>query len=340
MTIRIGIVGAGGNTRFRHIPGFQEIEDVEVTAVCNRSYESGRKVADEFGISSVFEDWKSLVSSPDIDAICIGTWPYMHCDITLASLEAGKHVLTEARMAMNLDEAKRMKAAAEATNLVTMIVPAPMYFESEPTLLRMLKADVFGDLLEIQVSVLGGDYDPDAPLTWREQRSLSGNNIMSMGIVNETVRRYAGHERTVYAHGKMFITERVDPESGTTTAIDVPDSLGIIAEHESGAVAVYHFSNVANGGRQRTFEFHGTKGGFRLEDGKAWLIGERGILEELHIEPEHVYSWRVEQEFINAIRDGTPVTRTSFADGIKYMEFTEAVHISMREGRRIDLPLP
>ena len=87
----------------------------------------------------------------------------MHCDITLASLEAGKHVLTEARMAMNLNEARRMQAAAERFNLVTMIVPAPVYFESEPTLLSMLKADVFGDLLEIQVSVLGGAFDPDAP---------------------------------------------------------------------------------------------------------------------------------------------------------------------------------
>ena len=339
MSLRIGIIGAGANTRLRHIPGFQEIDGVEVTAVCNRTRESGSKVAGEFGIATVFDDWRELLAAPDLDAICIGTWPYMHCEMTLAALEAGKHVLTEARMAMNLEEARRMQAAADASDRVTMIVPAPFYFASEPTVLRMLEAGEFGDLLEIQVSALAGSFDPGSPLTWRQQRLLSGNNIMSMGIVNETVRRYAGHERSVMAHGKTFIAERVDPATGTTAIADVPDSLGIIAEHERGAVTVYHFSNVAKGGRNSTLEFHGTKGGFRLEGGKAWLIGDDG-LQELTIAPGDEYGWRVEQEFVDSIRQGAPVTHTSFADGVKYMEFTEAVSISMRDGRRVDLPLP
>ena len=59
MSLRIGIVGAGENTRTRHIPGFQKIEGVEVVAVCNRSRVSGQKVADEFGIPAVHEDWKA-----------------------------------------------------------------------------------------------------------------------------------------------------------------------------------------------------------------------------------------------------------------------------------------
>ena len=49
--------------------------------------------------------------------------------------------------------------------------------------------------------------------------------------------------------------------------------------------------------------------------------------------------WQVEEDFVDAIRDGRPVTHTNFADGVKYMEFTEAVQISMAEGRRVDLPL-
>ena len=56
MTLRIGIVGAGENTRLQHIPGFQDIEDVEVVAVCNRTEVSGKKVAEEFGISRVYTD--------------------------------------------------------------------------------------------------------------------------------------------------------------------------------------------------------------------------------------------------------------------------------------------
>lgn len=112
MTLRIGIVGAGGNTQLRHIPGFMAIDGVEITAVCNRSRQSSQRVADKFGIPHVHEDWKELVHSDQVDAVLIGTWPNMHCPITIEALAAGKHVLTEARMAMNLDEARRMHEAA------------------------------------------------------------------------------------------------------------------------------------------------------------------------------------------------------------------------------------
>ena len=68
MSLRIGIVGAGANTRSRHIPGFQQIDGVEVTAVCNRTRASGQKAADEFGIARVFDDWRELVAADEVDA--------------------------------------------------------------------------------------------------------------------------------------------------------------------------------------------------------------------------------------------------------------------------------
>ena len=60
----------------------------------------------------IYRHWQEVVADPDVNAVSIGTWPYLHCPITLAALEAGKHVLTEARMAMNAAEAHRMLAAA------------------------------------------------------------------------------------------------------------------------------------------------------------------------------------------------------------------------------------
>ncbi|MBF8299605.1 MAG: ligC, partial [Dehalococcoidia bacterium] len=97
--IRVGIVGAGANTRERHIPGLKAMEGVEVVGVANRSMESGQRAAKEYGIPQVFDTWLDLVESDEIDAVVIGTWPYMHCPVTLAALENNKHVLTEARMA-------------------------------------------------------------------------------------------------------------------------------------------------------------------------------------------------------------------------------------------------
>lgn len=341
MTLRIGIVGAGANTRGRHIPGFQEIDGVEVTAVCNRSRASGQKVADEFGIARVFDRWEDLVQSDAVDAVCVGTWPYLHCPISVAALAAGKHVLTEARMAMNLAEARQMLGASQQSDRVAMVVPAPFYLETEPRLLQMVAEGFFGDFLEIHITGLSGGYDPQGPLHWRQRKVLSGNNIMALGILNETARRYAGHERSVIAHGCVFTPQRLDAQTGQQLAADVPESLGAVAALESGATAVYHLSSVAAHGAGTAIEMHGTRGAFRLADGKALVAGQGDVdWRALEVPEAEQGGWRVEADFVDAIRDGAPVTHTSFVDGVRYMGFTEAVNVSLAEGRRVELPLP
>ena len=107
--IRVGFVGAGANTRKHHLPKLKAQPGVELVAVANRSKESGDRVAREFGIGRVHDDWQEIVEASDIDAVCIGTWPYMHSVMSIAALERGKHVLCEARMAMNAQEACGIK---------------------------------------------------------------------------------------------------------------------------------------------------------------------------------------------------------------------------------------
>ena len=61
-TIRVGLIGAGANTRARHIPGLRAIEGVEIVAVCNRRPGSTQAVANEFGISRCYEHWQDAHS--------------------------------------------------------------------------------------------------------------------------------------------------------------------------------------------------------------------------------------------------------------------------------------
>ena len=173
--LRIGLIGAGANTRLLHIPGFQAIPDVELAAVCNRSPESGHRVADQFGIGRVETDPEALFRDPDIDAICIGTWPYRHREYVVRALEAGKHVLTEARMAMNAAEAREMlEASRRHPDLVAQIVPGPYDLKSWRTVQRLVRDGSLGAIREVHVSLLnGGAIDPSAPLNWREQQVYS-----------------------------------------------------------------------------------------------------------------------------------------------------------------------
>ena len=75
-SIKVGLIGAGGNVKNRHIPGFNKVEDLEILAVANRSVESGLSVADQFNIPRVYSGWQELLDDQDINAVCIGTWPY------------------------------------------------------------------------------------------------------------------------------------------------------------------------------------------------------------------------------------------------------------------------
>jgi len=280
-----------------------------------------------------------VLEDPRVDAVELLTPTDMHAQQAIAALAAGKHVLTEARMAMDLAEARRMYTASQKSDRVAMIVPAPMWLETEPALLQLVRDGFFGEFLEIQARGLSGQYNPGAPLHWRQRRDLSGVNTMALGILNETVRRYAGHEKSVLASATIFTPKRQDPESNQLRAVDIPESLGVVARMESGATAVYHLSSAARFG-DTSLEVYGTRGTFKLS-GDQCLTGSASAqaLKPLEVPPQKRGGWRVEEEFAEAVLKGKPVTHTNFADGVKYMEFTEAVNLSLQQGRQVELPL-
>ena len=341
-TLRIGFIGAGANTRSRHIPGFQAIEGVELAAVCNRSRESGQRVADEFGIARVDEDPGAIFDDPEIDAVCIGTWPYRHREYSVRALEAGKHVLCEARMAMDAAEAREMLAAARARpDRVAQIVPAPFDLASWRTIRRLLAEGALGELREAHVTVLGGGaLDPATPLHWRERSEYSGRNTMMLGIFAETVQRWLGPTERVVADAATFVTSRHNPESGEDYAIGIPDSLGVFARMASGARVSYqlsahtHAPAATNGislyGSAATL--HWTQAGDRMT---LAPLGEEP--QPLEPDPGTAGAWNVEADFVASIREGAPVELTSFEDGVRYMQFTEAIWRSWSEGRAVAL---
>ncbi len=341
-SIRLGLIGAGRNTRDRHIPGFQNIQGVDIVAVANRSRESGRQVADQFNIPRVYDNWEELLEDDSIDAVCIGTWPYMHRTLTLAALEKGKHVLTEARMAMNAQEAQEMLEASRARpGLVTQIVPSPMTFSVDNLLQRLINEGYLGDLLAVDIQVLGPDFvDDSSPLHWRQNRDLSGYNILNMGIWYEAMIRWAGRATKVSAMTRVNVPHRQD-DTGNKVAVSIPDHVDILCELTGGAQAHMRFSAVTGLSPGNEVWLYGSQGTLRLDQRLNVSGGRRGDhqLTDINNPPESQYSWRVEDEFISAIQGKEEVTRTPFSVGVHYMEWTEAVTRSAQSGQAISLPL-
>ena len=338
--IRVGIVGAGANTTSKHIPGLQAIKGVEIVSVCNRSRESGERVAKQFNIPQVYENWLDLIEADDTDAIVIGTWPYMHARLTLAALDADKHVLCEARMAMNATEAHEMLAAAQTNpHLVAQIVPSPMTLSVDKTIQRLLAEGYLGDLLAIEARVGGTFLDPEAPLTWRQDFDLSGYNTMTMGIWYEAIMRWVGHANRVTAFAKTYVKMRRDQE-GDLKAVRVPDHIDVLADMACGAQLHLQVSSVSGLVGAPEIYLFGSRGTLRFSQNKLFG-GQRNDkeLSEITIPANEQGGWRVEEEFINAIRGKETITHTSFEDGVKYMEFTEAALRSAADGIAINLPL-
>jgi predicted dehydrogenase len=340
-TLRVAIIGAGGNARGRHIPGLQVLDGVEVVAVCNRSVASGERVAAEFGIPEVTTDWRALIEREDIDAIVISMWPYMHAPMTIAALDMGKHVLCEARMAMNHAEAREMLAAARSTDRVAQLVPTSAMFHSHRVLLQLLREDAIGQIREIYLSALASWHvDPSEPIHWRQRRDLSGVNTLFVGAHYEMLSRYFGYARTVSAQMSIWTGQRADPESGGDRTVDLPDTLQSILEMESGAVCVYRLSAVARHPTPSRVEVIGSEGSlvFDLESGVV-RIGRLDDAEpvEVPVPAGMEMDWRVEADFVDSIRTGAPVAFTPFDVGVRYMEFTEAVLTSATTGQRVAL---
>jgi predicted dehydrogenase len=338
--LRVGFIGAGANTKLRHIPGLAAIEDVQLVAVCNRSMESGHRVADQFGIDRVVDDPAAVFEADDIDAICIGTWPYRHREYVVRALEAGKHVLCEARMAMDAREAREMLAASKARpDLVAQLVPAPFDFKSWRTIRRMVQDGSLGDIREVHVALLNGNGLASSPLHWREQRRYSGTNTMMLGILAEMIQRWLGDTEYVVADAATYVTERADEESGSVLPIDVPDSIGVLARMANGVRAAYRVSAVAaNPLDVNGAAIYGTRGTLHWRQGDTMAFAPvGGTPSSLEPDPGTAGGWTVEAEFVASIREGAPVELTNFEDGVAYMRFTEAVWRSWNEGRRVGL---
>lgn len=318
--LRIGFVGAGRNTRDRHLPGFAALPNVEFVAVANRSAESASKVAAAHGIRRVETDWRAVVSAADVDAVCIGTWPATHAEITRAALEAGKHVLSEARMASDLAGVRTMIAASAARpDRVAQIVPAPHTLAYDALARDAVRSGRLGRVRAVRVEHRHGEMlDLNAPVSWRLQSRHSGVNMLTLGIFYEVLLRWLDADAEVTdAQGSLRAKRR-------SAGADLPEALQIEGRFPALDNAPLHIdlSGVASDQPVMRITIEGDEATLRWDGRAAALtLTPRGGTEHV-LQAGAADAWRVEADFVDSIRTGAPVKRTDFATGERYMRFT------------------
>jgi predicted dehydrogenase len=172
---------------------------------------------------------------------------------------------------------------------------------------------------------------------------LSGVNALTLGIVHETLIRWVADPVRVLAQEEAFTPERVDQVSGVMRRVGTPDSVQVLTTLADGARGLYHISGVTRFGPGTHIHLYGSEGTIKVElaPQRRILAARAGdaALEEIAVPPEKLGGWRVEADFIGAIRGENAVEFTDFATGVRYMEFTEAVARSAAAGVAVDLPL-
>jgi predicted dehydrogenase len=349
--LRIGFIGAGGIVRQRHVPGLLQTKNVDLVGVVNSTPESTHRAAEEFGIAKEFETPQQLIESDDIDVVWIGTQPYLHSKLSIAALEAGKHVFCQARMAMDYADARKMYDAWKRTKLTANICAPPHYMRGDRVVRRLIKEGFIGRPYNVTVrSYSEGYHDASAPVHWRQIKRISGVNTQDVGMMIEVIHRWLGLTKRVTAQALTLIPQRppaqVNQGSGTTT-VERPDTVTLAAEMENGALLSGLWSGVAKFGAEGNgIEIYGSEGTIRYASGTdapnsgKLMVGKASDkeLKDYPIPESEARKWTVEEDFIEAVRQGKPDPEPSFWDGLKYMEFTDAAFKSADTGRAVDLP--
>jgi predicted dehydrogenase len=303
--IRVGLIGAGGNVRNRHIPCFQKVEGLEIVGVANRTLESSRSVADQFNISQIYSGWQELLEDDSLNAVCIGTWPYMHRTLTLAALEKGKHVLTEARMASTAQEARDMLAASRAhPDLVCQLTPTSTTYKIDNLLKRLIAEGYLGEVLSVEVQALQNRFaETGGDLHWRHDWNMSGYNTLNIGASYESMMRWLGRGNRVMAMSKVHVPYRRD-ERGEMVSVSIPDHVNILYELANGAQVHMRMSATTGLSTGAQIWLYGTEGTIHIDQQQNVFAGHRGDtqLTEVANPPEDQAYYRVEEQFANAIR--------------------------------------
>jgi predicted dehydrogenase len=147
-TIQVGIIGTGGIANGKHMPSLAKVEGVEMVAFCDIDENKAQVAAAKYGTADakVYTDYTKLLKDPKIDVVHVLTPNDSHAEITIAALEAGKHVMCEKPMAKKAADARRMLAAAKKSGKKLTIGYQTRHTAESKYLKAMCSAGDLGDI--------------------------------------------------------------------------------------------------------------------------------------------------------------------------------------------------
>ncbi|MCE9602397.1 MAG: Gfo/Idh/MocA family oxidoreductase [Gemmatimonadetes bacterium] len=366
--VRVGVLGAGAWAEHAHIPGFLRDPRCEVVAIADPVIERARAFAERFGIPEAYASHEAIIGRGDIDLVDVCTPSATHFDLSMAALEAGKHVLCEKPVAYDYLETRRAAAIAAAKGLRTKLgftfryAPAMRYmkalidegFVGEPFIFNGYEQN--SQWLDPMNPLRQVDHEADQSVIQVSSLEGYGAPIMDLGhlFMGSRFKEVVGTMRN-------FIPERMVRATNTMMRMNIDDGDIFIGEFASGALGSIQTSFVTVGNYPGLeARVYGSKGALICR-----LVEENGVCESLKAAsadsvefrelevPERFYppgghkreSWRslfyanLVGSLISEIRGEVPGNEGNFEDGAHVQELINAVELSYRERRWVPIPL-
>jgi predicted dehydrogenase len=342
-SVGVGLVGSQFISTI-HAEALEHVPRAEVRAVASPTAGHARDFAARHGIPHHFQDVDAMLARGDIDLVVVGAPNYTHCDITVKAAGAGKHVVVEKPLCLNLEEADRMIDACDRAKVKLMYAEELCFAPKYVRLKKLLDDGALGRPVLFKQSE---KHDgPHAPHFWDVERS-GGGVTMDMGCHAIQFFRWLNRNdpvRSVYA--QMNTSVHADKTRGEDNAI-------LILEFDNGVVALAEESWTKLGGMDDRAEIHGSEGvayADLLQGNSIQTYSRKGVgyaVEKAghtagwsYVMFEEIWNYGFPQEFQHfvdcVLNDEQPLV--TGADGKAVLEILFAAYESAGSGRKVTLP--
>jgi len=277
--LRIGLVGCGFMGR-THSNGYKRVNDFfdvayrpVLKAACGRNEEAARAFAERWQYESVETDWRALVARQDIDAVDICTPNNTHAEIAIAAARAGKIILCEKPLSMDLVEGQAMVDAIEAAGVANTVwynyrrapaVALARHFIAEGRLGRIFhyRANFLQDW------TISADVPQGGAGLWRLDAAAAGSGVTGDLLAHciDTALWLNGPITTVSAMTETFVKERKHNLTGQVEPVSIDDACAFLCRFENGSLGLFESTRYARGHKALyTFEVNGEHGSVKWD---------------------------------------------------------------------------
>ncbi|MDQ0102563.1 putative dehydrogenase [Paenarthrobacter nicotinovorans] len=358
--IGYAFMGKAHSNAWRNVASFFDVPAFEQKVLVGRDASAVAEAAAKYGWAESATDWRSVIARDDIDIVDICAPGWMHAEIALEALAAGKHVLVEKPLANTLEEAELMATAAASARGRGVQSMIGFNYRRVPALAlarELIAEGRLGTVRHVRAAYLQ-DWlsDVETPMSWRLRKETAGSGALGdiashaidqvQHLTGQTVTEVTGTLRT-------FVTER--PGAAGLEKVTVDDAAWATLGLTGGVSASVEASRVATGQKNSLkIEIYGSLGSltFDLENlnelgflDATVPVREQGFRRILVNEPEHPYAaaWWPQghvigwehtfthqiRDFLLAVRDGSEPS-PSFDDGLQVQRVLAAVEESAR----------